>query len=129
MRKISLITFLITIVPGFALAQGAGTECSYGEMVRRVVIMSEPGVSVPCEVHYYKDSEAPGEQQVLWRADNEEGYCEARVEEFLAKLTGWGWNCSDAEAGIAAPEQQPDDTDALAPADSEDEVDTATPEV
>jgi len=128
--KNRLLTFvLLTIIPGFALAQNVTEHrCTYGELSRRVTIVFEPGMTVPCEVHYYKDSEAPGEQQVLWRAVNEEGYCEAKVEEFLAKLTGWGWSCSDAEAGVAAPEQQPDDTDALAPADSEDEGDAATPE-
>ena len=104
MRKISLIALLITIVPGFALAQGASTQCTYGDTVRRVVIMSEPGVSVPCEVHYYKDSEAPGEDQVLWSAGQQAGYCEEKAAGLVAKLEGWGWNCDgDAAAAPAAP--------------------------
>ena len=109
MRKISLITLLITIVPGFALAQGASTQCTYGDMVRRVVIMSEPGVSVPCEVHYYKDSEAPGEDQVLWSADQQAGYCEEKAAGLVAKLEGWGWNCgADAAAAPAEVAEAPE---------------------
>ena len=139
MRKISLIALLITIIPGFALAQGASTQCTYGDMVRRVVIMSEPGVSVPCEVHYYKDSEAPGEDQVLWSAGQQAGYCEEKAAGLVAKLEGWGWNCSDdaadapaAPAEVAeapespeapetpeAPEAPEDMTEDLAPATDE----------
>jgi hypothetical protein len=136
MRKISLITLLITIVPGFVLAQGASTECSYGDMVRRVVIMSEPGVSVPCEVHYYKDTEAPGEDQVLWSAGQQAGYCEEKAAGLVADLEGWGWNCSgEATAEVAeapeapespeapetseAPEAPEDMTEDLAPAPDE----------
>jgi len=104
MRKYSLIPLLITITPGLALAQGTSTECSYGDMVRRVVIMTEPGVSVPCEVHYYKDSEAPGEDQVLWSADQQAGYCEEKAAGLVARLEGWGWNCGGgAPAAPAAP--------------------------
>lgn len=104
MRKLSLIPLLM-IFPGLALAQDAGTQCTYGDMVRRVVVMSEPGVSVPCEVHYFKDTETPGEDQVLWSADQQAGYCEEKAAGLVAKLEGWGWNCSgDAPAAPEAPE-------------------------
>ena len=95
MRKFSLISLLITIIPGIALAQDASTECSYGDMVRRVVIMSEPGVSVPCEVHYFKDTEAPGEDQVLWSAGQQAGYC----EEKAAGLWRCGTGCTGGPNG------------------------------
>jgi hypothetical protein len=98
-------TFLLVpaaLLPTLAIAADDGqTQCTYNELVRRVVIMSEPGVSVPCEVHYYKDSEAPGEDQVLWSADSQAGYCEEKAAELIAKLEGWGWQC---DAGAAAPE-------------------------
>ena len=38
-------------------------------------------------------SRGRGAEQVLWRATNEAGYCEARAEEFLEKLESWGWQC------------------------------------
>lgn len=137
MTKKCLVACLATLIPGLATAQAATTyECAYGELQRRVEILTEPGVSVPCEVHYYKDTEAPGERQVLWSASSEEGYCERKTEEFIAKLQGWGWTCSAADA--AAPEAAPEpemapepDTDAspeAAPApESVDETEDLVP--
>ena len=81
------IALLAFVIPGIAIAQDAGTyQCTHGDLVRRVEILTEPGLTVPCEVHYYKDTEAPGESQVLWSAQTEKGYCEAKAEEFVARL-------------------------------------------
>ena len=105
-----LVAFMAAAIPGLATAQAATTyQCAYGELQRRVEILTEPGVSVPCEVHYYKDTEAPGEKQVLWSATSEEGYCERKTEEFIARLEGWGWSCSaggSAPAPAAPPEPE-----------------------
>ena len=88
---------LVGVVPGIAAAQDADRyQCTYGDLTRRIEIVRETGVLVPCEVHYYKDTEAPGEQQVLWRAQREEGYCEARADEFVEQLSDWGWSCSNS---------------------------------
>ena len=135
MRHTTLIGFLFLSLPGLALAQGAETSCSYGDMVRRVVIMTEPGVSVPCEVHYFKDTEAPGEDQVLWSAENQAGYCEEQAAGLVAKLEGWGWDCGSVSPPAAAeapepaaapeepeaPEPPADTTGDLAPATEEGE--------
>ena len=120
MKKI-LISIVISLLPATLLAQGQTSyECTMGELTRRVEIMHETGVTVPCEVHYYKDTEAPGEHQVLWRAISQEGYCEAKTTEFVAKLANMGWDCGTAEAANEDPDMEdvdtPDDTDALAPA-------------
>jgi len=115
MRKI-LITVVISLFPAFLFAQDQGSyQCAIGEVMRRVEILYETGVTVPCEVHYYKDTEMPGERQVLWRAANEEGYCEARAAEFIDKLRGMGWTC--LAAGAEDEPGETDDTDALAPAE------------
>jgi len=131
MKSGYLITILILAAPGLALAQDAGKyKCSYGDMVRRVEILSEPGMSVPCEVHYYKDTEAPGDKQVLWSAQAQAGYCEENAAAFVARLEGWGWDCGAAAAPAAEPEADTaaeeaagdevrDDTDVLAPANLE----------
>ena len=120
---------LLVALPCLALGQDAGSfQCSLGGLERRVEILTEPGVSVPCEVHYYKDTEAPGEKQVLWSASNEEGFCERNATEFVAKLESWGWNCGRAVEPAAEPEPEPaedaepeppvyDDTDVLSPGD------------
>jgi hypothetical protein len=114
--KIS-IALLAFAVPCIAFAQDAGKyQCTHGDLVRRVEIFTEPGMTVPCEVHYFKDTEAPGETQVLWSAQSQAGYCESKASEFVSKLEGWGWNCSAA----AAPAPTDD-------SDMEPEVEQETP--
>ena len=112
-----LAIFITALSPAIAMAQGAQSyKCTYGDLERRVEILHETAASVPCEVHYYKDSETPGERQVLWSASNEVGYCEARAEEFIGKLEGWGWDCGDEatpEPESDAEPEEADDTDAL----------------
>ncbi len=97
-RSVVFIGFCL--VPFFALAQdGQVFKCTLNDNIRRVeVVALEPGQSVPCEVRYAKETEAAGAEQVLWRATNEAGYCEARAEEFLDKLESWGWQCDTANS-------------------------------
>lgn len=95
-------------------------RCVQGELVRRIQIVYEPGMAVPCEVHYYKDTESPGAHEVLWTAQNQSGYCEARTEELVAKLRSYGWTCDAAAAEPDAGDApQADDTEALEPADEQ----------
>ena len=123
MKNKFLIALIPLAIPCLALAQGDGKyQCSFGELQRRIEILTEPGVTVPCEVHYYKDTEAPGETQVLWSASSQEGYCETKTEEFVAKLEGWGWDCGRgatpapaAEPEVPAEPEVQDDTDVLSP--------------
>jgi len=121
------LVFLVALVPGFALGQtGTAYQCSFDGMQRRIEILTEPGVTVPCEVHYFKDTEMPGENQVLWTATTEAGYCASKTEEFVAKLRDWGWDCVSGSGAEPAPEAAPeayaepepmiDDTEALEPA-------------
>ena len=136
MRHTILIGFLFLALPGLAFAQGAETQCTYGDMVRRVVIMTEPGVSVPCEVHYFKDTEAPGEDQVLWSASQQAGYCEEQAAGLVAKLEGWGWDCAATDpatpAAPAAPAEPAESAEPAeapeAPADMTDDLAPVAPE-
>ena len=114
-----LLMILGITVSGVSLGQSADSyQCTYGDLQRRVEILTEPGVSVPCEVHYYKDTEAPGDRQVLWSAGSEEGYCERKTEEFIAKLEGWGWDCGQGDAAASTEEEA--EADSLAPSEAEE---------
>ena len=115
-----------TLLPGLSLAQDSNFQCSNGDLQRRVEIVYETGMTVPCEVHYYKDTEAPGERQVLWRALNQEGYCEAQTQQFITQLASWGWDCAQGAGGTSDETQESDmseesdesdDTEDLAPMD------------
>lgn len=120
MKNLPLIVVVVLLSPLTSAQDAMNYSCSLADLTRRVEILAEPGVSVPCEVHYYKDTENPGEDQVLWSAQNEAGYCEARAAEFIERLRGMGWNCQATGGG--EPEMQPDDTEALAPAEAEIEI-------
>ncbi len=101
------LVFLVAMIPGLAPGQtGTAYQCSFDGMQRRIEILTEPGVTVPCEVHYFKDTEMPGENQLLWTATTEAGYCESKADEFVAKLRDWGWEC--ARASGAKPAQEPE---------------------
>ena len=128
----NLAIFLAVLLPSLSTAQAPHDyQCALDDLQRRVVIFYETGVTVPCEVHYFKDTEAPGETQVLWRALNEAGYCERMADNFVGKLRDLGWSCeqgSGATTEAAAtesteaeePESEPahdDDTEALIPAE------------
>jgi hypothetical protein len=123
-RKYTLV-FLLALIPGFALGQtGTAYQCSFDGMQRRVEILTEPGVTAPCEVHYFKDTEMPGENQVLWTATTEADYCESKAGEFVAKLRAWGWDCAPSAPTEPAAEDETvedseltDDTEALEPAE------------
>lgn len=109
------------LLPATLFAQNPSDfECSFGDLNRRLVIVTEPGVSVPCEVHYYKEDEAPGQHQVLWRAVNEAGYCEHQADQFKLKLIEWGWTCTDMPmpaAPVSAPDAGTIGESAVEPAD------------
>jgi hypothetical protein len=119
MKFASVLVPLAVVLPALGFAQSSDSYvCTMDTSQRRVEILRETGVQVPCEVHYYKDTEAPGEQQVLWRAQTQVGYCEEKAGEFVTKLQEWGWNCSAGQAPDPEPvEEMPqDDTEMLSPA-------------
>jgi hypothetical protein len=121
---IALITAVL--LPATTVQAADSYQCSMGDQQRRIEILSEPGTSVPCEVHYYKDANAPDDKQVLWRAKNQEGYCESQTEAFIAKLEGWGWDCGQGGQATSAPDAGTGDAaeDAVEGA-AEDAVDDA----
>lgn len=78
-----------------SLIGSASTTCQKGNLSRVVEITyaGEQG-KAPCEVHYKKTTEDPSHDQILWDAQHKSGYCEAKKQEFVDKLTNWGWNCN-----------------------------------
>lgn len=86
------------VVLGGELAMAKSVTCTMASLERTVELRYEtPGDAVPCEVRYAKPTEGIDEQ-VLWRAEREAGYCEARFGEFVDKLRGFGWSCNETTA-------------------------------
>ncbi len=105
-RKLVLATCSL-IVLGAELASAKTVSCAMTSMERTVELRYQnPGEAVPCEIRYSKPSEGV-DNQTLWRAEREAGYCEARFDEFVDKLRGFGWSCGAADSG--APPAASDD--------------------
>ncbi|MDH4107253.1 MAG: hypothetical protein OEW35_02960 [Gammaproteobacteria bacterium] len=123
MRPVSAALGFLLLVNGSSYAQDTQVyRCSLGDLQRRVEVFHETGVTVPCEVHYYKDTEAPGERQVLWSASSVEGFCETKAAEFVGQLRGWGWDCTADAAPPPEPSIPADDTGDLAPSEPGEET-------
>lgn len=121
---------------GFATAAANAAEksqysCRSGEVVRRVVIeVGDLGSGLPCEVVYWKDTEAPGVRRVLWNARSDAKYCEDKAAGLAQKLDNSGWQC-EAEGGTAALNQTPAEPEvaAIAPDQNTPVAAAATPSV
>jgi hypothetical protein len=71
------------------------TVCTSGGNIRKVELISaSTEAKVPCEVHYKKETEQVGHDEILWSANNDLGYCHAKAAAFVDKLTGMGWSCT-----------------------------------
>ncbi|UTA48162.1 hypothetical protein L1F30_01145 [Simiduia sp. 21SJ11W-1] len=113
--KYALFAVAITLT---SAATAETYVCTNGGMERSIsVVYLEPGQAVPCEVQYTKD----GESRILWRAQNESGYCESQARAFADKQSSWGWACelSGSESTSNAQDTTAEDTE-IEPAEGAD---------
>jgi hypothetical protein len=126
LRILQLFTILALSVCFNAYADS--WNCSSSDLVREVVIDYPQGGSVPCNVIYKKQTEG-FEDQVLWSADNLEGYCEDKARELVANLESWGWVCletvsTEAEEVVEAEEVTEAEVDVEVTTEPEQAADT-----
>jgi len=81
--------------------------CEHGGGKRTIAVVYVQGTPVPCEVTYEKED---GDFQVLWRAENSQGYCENKADEFVMKQEDWGWSCDRVHGVPAASESNDEGT-------------------
>ena len=106
MKRPLIVVSLTCLVPALVAAQTNLTNaCTHGSLMRRVEVAYTTSDEVPCEVRYTKED---GSTQVLWRAGTQKGYCETQARDFVTKLQGMGWMCTDeGTAPPAAPDRPP----------------------
>jgi hypothetical protein len=93
MKRQLILLALACLAPALVAAQTNRTNaCTQGSLMRRVEVVYTTSAEVPCEVRYTKED---GSTQVLWRAATQKGYCEMQARDFVAKLQGLGWTCTD----------------------------------
>ena len=124
LRSMQIISILIISVSGNAYADS--WNCSNNNLVREVIIEYPDGGTVPCNVVYKKQTEG-FEDQVLWSAEVEQGYCEEKARGFVAKLESWGWVCLETVSSDEVDEVvEAVETDEGAKAEEVIEVDVET---
>jgi hypothetical protein len=101
-------------------------NCSHDDLVREVIVAYPQGGSVPCDVVYKKQTEGV-EDQVLWSAESEEGFCEEKARGLVAKLESSGWVCLEtvsAESAAQAGAEAEVEAETQLEADAEAELET-----
>ena len=86
-----LVTFCATAAQA---AEKSQYTCTSGDLVRRVIVeVGDLATSLPCEVVYWKDKEAPGVRRVLWNAGSDAAFCDDKAAGLVDKLASAGWRC------------------------------------
>ena len=83
--------FLLTLLISTGVFADTEFVCTAGDAERVITVVYFGDGLVPCEVRYDKGMGA----EVLWTAQNEEGYCENQARQFVGKQEGWGYSCSE----------------------------------
>ncbi|HEY7884707.1 MAG TPA: hypothetical protein VIC08_07120 [Cellvibrionaceae bacterium] len=89
-----IISVIVGLLPAAAFASGNyHYSCKLQDEVRLIeVVYLLPEQTVPCEVRYQKNQEEP---EVLWRANNQEGFCEIEAQKLKRNQESWGFTCED----------------------------------
>jgi hypothetical protein len=71
--------------------------CQQAGLTRQVLVFyREAPALLPCEVIYAKPDEN-AMPRALWKAENQQNYCEQKAVEFIKKLRSLGWQCVSDE--------------------------------
>ena len=87
-----IFAVILFIVPVSAYADA--WSCSRGNDVREIHISLTTSSPVPCHVVYKKQTEGI-EDKILWSANNDDSYCEAKAQGLIAKLESVDWVCTE----------------------------------
>ena len=78
--------------------------CKNGSVQRRLEVnVDEANKQAGCSVKYFKDTESPGTETVIFRSDAHSPMCMERAETFINKLASWGYPCTPGVG--STPEQ------------------------
>lgn len=97
--SLSAVVLGLILVPVASYANS--WSCKNGNLLREVKIEYAGQSPVPCKVIYNKPDEDQS-SKVLWNAQSEQGYCEAKARDFVARLESWGWACTSDDASAPA---------------------------
>jgi len=94
-RTVILLFSTLLAIPLTGYAES--WSCKHDNNVREIQIQRETTAVLPCSVVYRKPTEGI-EEQTLWSASSDAGYCEEKARALVEKHVGWGWTCEEANA-------------------------------
>jgi hypothetical protein len=117
LRTRALLALALGAAGNWHPAGAAEYRCWNGDLVRRIELSgADTTEGAACEVRYWRNAEAPGTGQSLWRANRGTDFCAARARELIARLEAGGWTCSSsAQPASGAPTQAAAAAPQLAP--------------
>jgi hypothetical protein len=105
-RSVTLAATLGAVIVSATTVEARGEEfqCQRGDQVRRVELrLADDADQLPCEVVYWLDTEAPGQPQSLWNAQNQLDYCRDKAQLMVERLESAGWACDAGDDDALAP--------------------------
>ncbi len=87
------ITLILAVLALPTTATAESWICEHGNLIREINVERATVEPVPCSVVYDKASEGFG-SNVLWTANADGAYCDAKANSLADKLNGLGWACT-----------------------------------
>jgi hypothetical protein len=105
LRAQALLALALGAAGNWHPAAAVEYRCRNGDSVRLIELSGPESTQGPaCEVRYWRNADAPGTGQSLWRANRDTDFCAARARELIARLEAGGWTCNaSAQPESAAP--------------------------
>lgn len=87
------LTVILAVLTLPTAANAESWICEHGTLIREINVERDTADPVPCSVKYNKQSEGLG-SSVLWTANADGAYCDAKANGLAEKLKGLGWSCT-----------------------------------
>ncbi|VAW61962.1 hypothetical protein MNBD_GAMMA09-887 [hydrothermal vent metagenome] len=128
MNKTTLIRpILATALFSLSYSTFAGSwSCRHDNNVREIQVQESTSEPVPCSVLYRKLTEGV-EDQILWTAENDAGFCAEKAQMLVDKQISWGWTCVETLSESNSDDSTTPDTDNTESAETQ-EADAAIEE-
>jgi hypothetical protein len=94
-RRRAALVLGLGVAGAWQTTSAAEFDCRHGDLRRRVEVNTGDAVQdAACEVRYWRNASAPGDGEVLWRANQDLDFCDAKARDLLERLERGGWTCT-----------------------------------
>ncbi|MBX2824725.1 MAG: hypothetical protein KTR33_08340 [Gammaproteobacteria bacterium] len=92
-KPLAVVLLVLGSTPSYAFVTD-GMLCSLDGATRKIYIeLEDPSSAVPCQVMENKRVDSPDTAVSLWSAGDDSNYCKAKLDGYIDKLRGLGFEC------------------------------------